>query len=238
MIALRSPQEAIAMLALALLFALQTAPAPASAPALSIQDEAKALLTRLAERQSSVKSMRSSYVQERKSALLKDPLVSKGTFLWRKEPGCVVFEVAEPKRARIRLDAASYQVFRPDDRQAERFEFESNDLGKALLQSLSPNAGEMEKGFSVVSFTRTDGRAEVALEPQVEKMKAFLTAFRIVVREDDMTIEEIAYTDGQGDEVKIRIEKLERDPPLDDSAFDAALPPGTELLVHKVEKKG
>ncbi len=216
---------------------LQSAAAPKPADPAAVRD-AKEVLTRLAEAQKDVKTMRSAYVQERKSALLAEPLVSKGTFLWRKEPGCVVFDVAEPKRARIRLDATSYQVFRPDEKQAERFEFASNDLGKALLQSLSPNAGEIEKGFEVASFTRQDGHADVALAPLADKMKEFLTAFRLRVRESDLVLEEVAYTDGQGDEVKITIAKLERDPALDDTEFDASLPAGTELLVHKVEKKG
>lgn len=214
---------------------VQVAPVPAQDAATR---DATELLGRLAERQRDVKTMRSSYVQERRSALLSEPLVSKGNFLWRKDPGCVVFEVSEPKHARIRLDATSYQVFRPDEKQAERFEFASNDLGKALLHSLSPNPGELQKGFEVESFTEKDGHADVALAPLSEKMKEFLTAFRLRVREADLVLEEIAYTDGQGDEVKITIERLERDPALDAAAFDAALPPGTELLVHRVEKKG
>jgi hypothetical protein len=82
---------------------------------------ARAAMKALAERHKDLDTLRAQYRQERSSVLTKEPLVSTGTLLFRREPGCLVFRVQKPEPAVILLDERRYQVWRPEQKQLERF---------------------------------------------------------------------------------------------------------------------
>lgn len=193
----------------------------------------RAALQALGKAQASVKTLRASYVQERSSALRKRPLVSRGTLLFRADPPCIVFEVQEPRRARIRIDERAYEVWRPDERQLERFVLESPDLPRALFQSFRPELDLLESRFVVQDGASDAMRHEVRLVPKDEKVKSYLTTLTLTIAARETALEQIAYTDGQGDRVVIRLERAERDPALAGDPFAPETGKDAQVIVHE-----
>lgn len=209
--------------------------------------------------QTSFVHLAASYEQRRTTPLSKKPLVSSGRMLFRKEPGCLVFEARLPRPARILLDTGRYQVLRPESRQLERFLLEDSALARALFEALSGRLTALEKDFRIESCTRDreDNRiVEVGLEPRSEDVKRAVTRLWVCIRlpeprsgeppqkegkdpgSDDKPRQGdllwIAYRDAQGDRVEIRLTDLTLDPTLPKDAFEIDPPPGTKILEHKV----
>src|SRR5204862_7212732 len=101
---------------------------PAPAPAQPQLDRARELLDKHAARSRDVKVLVADYVQRRTTALTKEPLQSKGRFLFVRDPAAVLFFATEPRVSTIRLTAAMYEVHRPAKKQLERFHLDRPEL--------------------------------------------------------------------------------------------------------------
>lgn len=200
--------------------------------------EARALIERMAASLDGVELVRGDYVQTQESLLLAEPIVSKGSLYVRREPGCMLLEVAEPRSVRIRSDATTHEILHPDLGRAERWVFDSNEATKALLACFSSDVRHLEETFALRSAERAEGCLEIAMEPKGEEVKRLLTELRLTVRLEDARPVRVAHSNPEGEEVRIDVAKLELDPEIEDprALFDAPLPEGCRLMVHRVAK--
>ena len=207
---------------------------PASAP---LADEARAALHTLALGNAKAKVLRADYVQQRTTALRKKPLESKGTLFFRAEPACIVFAVAEPKPARIRLDARSYEVLRQDQNQLERFVLASSDLPNALFESLRADWEKLLLRLDFAGATLGDAGKTLRIRfvPKDASVRPFLTELELAIAVDGSVIRAVGYVDGQGDRITITLANLAIDPRLETEPFDVPIPVGTAILQHAVE---
>lgn len=200
--------------------------------------EAHRLLERMAEKHRKLQVMAASFVQRVQTPLMRKPIVSRGRMLFRREPACAVFELAEPRRSICRFDATSYQVYRPGRREAERFLFTDGDLAGALVRVLAPKgADEIEKSFRIVRAATKGEKGqlrEIALEPLRKSLADFMTELTLTVASGDLTISEIRYRNRDGDRVRIQITDYAMNPRIDPQRFEKDLPKGTKLRVHRV----
>lgn len=217
----------------------ESRPTTTSAPAVA-EARAKAALHALAEHNGKAKTLRSEYVQLRTTALRKKPLESKGTLLFRADPGCIVFEVSEPKPTRIRLDSKAYEVLRPDQHQLERFTLASSDLPKALFESLRADWDRLlsRLRFSEATLSADGKGLRVRFEPRDESVRPYLKSLELLVASDGSSLHEVGYVDGQDDKITIVLTKLELDPALPGDPFDVPLPLGVVILEHSVDAPG
>lgn len=204
---------------------------PASQP---LEKEARTALDTLARTHAQAKVMRADYVQHRTTPLRKKPLESKGTLWFRAEPACIVFAVAEPKPARIRLDVRAYEVLRPEQRQLERFLLASADLPNALFGSLRSRWSDLQERLHFAGASLdADGRTLVVrFVPRDESVRPYLTGLEIAVASDGSALREVTYVDGQGDRVRITFTALELDPKGAEPPFETKVPEGTAILEH------
>ena len=198
------------------------------------------------ERLKDVKIMGADYVQERTSPLLIEPLKSKGRLLQRTQPACLVFQVRSPHRANIRMAADSYQVHRPDEKTAERFIFEGEHAGNALLSAFRPESKSLFSSFALIAYVEVRakdvgiGEATVAvltLRPRDPKTRKRVDN---VVLRIDMTRSlpiSVSYIDREGYSVKLRLSKIVLNPELKgiEGLFSADLPDDVRLLVHRIK---
>jgi outer membrane lipoprotein carrier protein LolA len=201
------------------------------------EEEARALLRALAKKQEGLATLSAGYLQTRTSALSRSPLTSRGTLHFRARPSCIVFEVAEPRPARIRLDETSYEVHRPAEKRLERFLLGSSGLSKALFQAFAADVEGIEGAFRIERFIESGEKkeaAEIELRPREEAMRRQLTSLTLTVAREGPALTRISYQDGQGDRVTIDLEKVVLNPKLAAETFDAPLPEGTKVIVHSV----
>jgi outer membrane lipoprotein-sorting protein len=195
-------------------------------------DAAQAALKKLAERFKDAKSLSAKVVQSRKTALLDKPIVSSGSLFYRREPAKLVFRMTEPRAAEIHLDKVSYQVYRPDEKRLEWFDFENDAAMGRLLMVFQPKPDEIGKAFTVRKGESSKGEIEILLEPSDEKVRARLRRLALLLDEKDGTLKRIAYTDPDGDEVRFELSEVKVNPELDPATFELRVPEGTRVLRH------
>jgi outer membrane lipoprotein-sorting protein len=201
-------------------------------------DSAQAALRKLSEKMKDARTLSAKVVQSRKTALLDAPIVSSGTLFYRRDPARLVFRLSSPHTTEIHLDASSYQVYRPDEKRLERFEFEGGDAAGRLLMIFQPKTDEIGKAFSIQKGTSKAGEIDVVLEPADEKVRKRVTKLVLTLDEKDATLRRIATTDAEGDQVTFELSDVSLNPALDASTFELKIPEGTRVLKQsaKLEK--
>lgn len=201
--------------------------------------QARAAIRALGERHRELQTLECNYEQLRSSALLVEPLRSAGKLRWRREPPCLVFEVKEPRLARLRLDERRYEVLRPERKQLERFAFAGPELPRALLHAFAPDLAQIEQRMQIRGVERTgpeQSSLRIRFAPTDGALQDVLSSLSIEVDPRDATLRAIAYTDAQGDEVELQLRDIVRDPELREDAFELRAEPGTRVLEHPAPK--
>ena len=199
------------------------------AVALALQASPEEILQRLAEKMKAATSLRAQVVQRRKTALLEEPIVSKGVLHWRREPGRLVILLAEPKETRVQIDRAAYEVFRPDEKRLERIEFAGDESAGKLLQVFDPKPGELGKAFEL----KPAGEGEIVMIPKDEKVRKRVRSIGISVSAADGSLKRIRTEDADGDETVFELSATELNPELPATLWDLKVPEGTRVLVHR-----
>jgi outer membrane lipoprotein-sorting protein len=200
---------------------------------------ARAALERLAAGLEDVRLIRADYVQTQESLLLAEPLVSRGVIHLRRDPGCMRLEVREPRRAVVRSDVSSHQVWHPDMKRAERWLFESNEATRALLLCFSPDVRKAEETFAFRGFAESEESLTVRLEPRAEAVRRVLAALELEIRREDSALVRVSHANPDGEEVRIELAHVERNPEIEDleALFSRELPDDVRLLVHEVPRE-
>lgn len=213
------------------------APTPVAAPTPTPADvaRAEALLRQHGARTLGAKVVVADYVQRRTTELLKEPLVSKGRLLFRREPAVVVFFAAEPRPSVVRLAELVYEVHRPQRKQLERFHLEGPELARGLFAAVGGDVDRLLRDFAVAAVV--DGPKEravvqVQLAPKDAAVQARVRGLDLTLRSADGALVEVAYRDQAGDRVAIEMTGAQMDP-KDAPSAELQLAPDTNVLEHR-----
>jgi len=205
-----------------------------SAPA---DEPAKEALRKLSVRMKDARTLTAKIVQRRTSALLEEPITSKGTLYYRREPGKLVFRMSEPRETWIHLDKDAYQVYRPEEKRLERIEFQNDELAPRLFMVFEPKEAELGKAFAIRRGESPPGEILVRLEPLDPKTLRAFSKLTLLLSEEDGTMRRIAYTDPEGDDVQFDLSQVAVNPELPPRAFDLVIPEGTRVLTHSLKSE-
>jgi outer membrane lipoprotein-sorting protein len=205
---------------------------------------AKQLLDRLAAKHREVRSLSAAFEQRVRTPLMRKPIVSAGTMVFRREPACAVFTITKPRHSIARFDETSYVIFRPDRQEAERYVFADGDVAGLMVQVFSPKpTEEMEKAFRIgplESVPVTAGaapRQRITLLPLKDEMLTYFKSLSLTIEPEASVLRGLSYVNRDGDTVEIEITDLRIDPELEEVVFSAELPEGTNVQVHRLEKQ-
>ena len=198
---------------------------------------ARAAFRKLAERFKDVRMLSAKVVQIRRTELLDKPVTSSGTMYYRRDPARLVFHLTDPRKAEIHLDRASYQVYRPDEKRLERFDFSGEDVSARILMAFEPKPDEVGKAFAVRGGESHDGAVDVVLESSDEKVRKRLRKVTLTIAEADGALRRIAYVDGEGDEVRFDLSEVAINPELSPDLFVLKIPEGTRILRRTIGKE-
>ncbi len=198
-------------------------------------DEAKAVLGKLAETMRAAKTLSGRFTQTRRSALLAEPITSKGRLAYRRDPEALAFILTEPARTEIRFQKALYTVYRPAEKQLERFEFEDEGVTSGLFTAFNPDVAKIATFATLKLASRKDGVAAVVLDPVDEKARRLLKTITLSIGEADGSLRAIAYTDADGDVVEFALSDVKTDGDVAAETFDPKFPDDVKRLTHKVK---
>ncbi|HZN38347.1 MAG TPA: hypothetical protein VFD82_06060 [Planctomycetota bacterium] len=196
------------------------------------------LLEAHAEQSKKVQVLVATYVQRRTTELSKEPLVSRGEFLFVRDPACVVFRATTPRVSIVRLRGTTYEVYRPQKKQLERFHLEGPELAEALFAAIGGDIAVLRRNFAIQDCVADPvaGRASIRLAPRTVLVRERLRQLIITVRSSDGVLCAVAYRDGAGDLVEIELQEPRPNPPDPPSAeFDVGK--DTTIVEHAPPKK-
>lgn len=216
------------------------APAPAGGPAAADVARVEALLQRHAERSRGAKALVADYVQRRTTELLKEPLVSKGRFLFVREPAVVVFFASEPRPSVVRLSEAVYEVHRPQRKQLERFHLDGPELARGLFAAVGGDVDRLLRDFTiagVVDGPKDSGVVCLQLAPRTDAVRARVRGLDLTLQAADGLLREVAYRDPAGDRVAIELLAPVLDP-KDAPSAELKVDKDTAVVEHRPKPTG
>jgi hypothetical protein len=220
----------------------QPEPQPPQTPPLerAQQERAEALLDLHAARSRGIAVLVADYVQRRTTALSKEPLESRGEFLFVRDPGVVVFRATAPRQSVTRLSATTYEVWRPQKKQLERFHLDGPELANGLFAALGGDAVALRAGFAVVACTDDPAHAErvrLRLVPKAAAVRARLQELEIVLLGKDAQLAAVAYRDASGDRIEIELNAVRIDP-KDPPPAALDVPADATVVEHRAKTTG
>jgi hypothetical protein len=195
---------------------------------------ARALLARFAARSGGIRVLVADYVQRRTTALAKEPLVSRGEFLYVRDPACVMFRATSPRVSIVRLAGSTYEVYRPQQQQLERFHLDGPELAQGLFAAVGGDWARLQADFDVVRCGPDPALAErtqVLLAPRLGPVRERLRELAITLWTKDATLFAVAYRDSAGDLIEIELRTL-RENPKDPPSASLAVPKEAKIIEH------
>ena len=205
----------------------------------SVPVKPRKALRALADRFASLGTMSASFVQSRRTILLDEPIQSSGKLYYRRKNEKAVFATEKPRTSLIYLDANSYLVYRPSEKQAEHFDLSDTEATRWILLAFNPKPEEIEKVFEIKGKPAANGATAVILVPREEKLKKSVAQLTLVIsfESEPAQLRSLTYEDSEGDEVKFELTNIALDPKLDDSRFKPSIPDDVRVIRHKAKKK-
>jgi outer membrane lipoprotein-sorting protein len=203
----------------------------------SADEAAQAALRKLSAKLKDARTLSARVVQHRKTELTEKPITSSGMMYYRRDPARLVFHLTEPRKAEIHMDRGSYQVYRPDEKRLERTDFENEEVTAKILMVFEPKPDDLGKTFTIKAGAAKDGRLEVTLESSDPKVRKRLRKIVLTVAEADGALHNLAYTDGEGDEVRFELSDVAINPDLSADLFTLKVPEGTRVIRRTMGKE-
>jgi len=192
------------------------------------------LLRAHAERSRGMKVLVASYEQTRTTRLSSKPLVSRGTFLFERDPACVVFRATAPRVSVVRLRPSLYEVFRPEQKRLERFHLGGPELAQGLFAAIGGDAELLLREFAVQACgpdPAAPANTLLVLLPRREAVQERLLELRLSLRTKGGELAAVAYRDPGGDLVEIALREVAIDPDQPPSS-EFEVPEGTKVVEH------
>ena len=196
----------------------------------------RALVDGVVEHQRALKTMRARFLQHKSSALLLEPAVSSGEFLFM-----------APDRARWNYDAPDAMVvlfaedtlttYHPADRVAQRVKIPGKHQRFLRVLAGTQPLDELESQFRMVL---SDGGGTqpycLTLTPTHSALSRKLATVRLEVDRELMLPVSVEYVESDGDTTRYEFQSLEIDPQLEGSAFTLDL--DEDVRVETIDASG
>ena len=224
------PPVAPTPLVTGLIVLLLLAAAPATRPADPALD---AKLAEVDRRASAVKELTADFVQTKKSPLLREPLVSRGTVAAR--PSVMVWRAEKPEPTVTRVDAAEVQIYYPKRRVLEVYAV----AGRAgsLTASPLPRLAALRASFAIAAdagagldAAKDADALALRLEPTDDELKQYVDHVRVLLDARRGLVRTFEITDPDGEVTTVRFDAVNTNPKLGPAAFEVNAAPGTKVV--------
>jgi len=209
----------VPVLALAALTTAGTTATPLDAEA--VHD----LVSRIAARQRSVRTLEARFVQQRRSALLLEPETSRGR-LWFRAPDTVRWEYETPRPMVVLFRNGVLSTWLPEDRTLERARVPKRR--RRFLEFLV-GTRPLDELLGLFRLAVTDpGDAapwKIRLEPASRQVARRVRTIVLEVDRKLLLPIAVEYEEPDGDRTTFRFENLRVDAPIPDGRFELELPP-------------
>lgn len=175
------------------------------------------------ERQKGINALSASVTQRKRHPLLKEEVVSKGKFSFRK-PGTLRWEVEKPERMIVVVDGGTMTTYYPLRGEVERRDVRDNIASRTAMDFLASgiflSLPELERRFLVDLF-RGDRQVVLRLIPRSKMLSRSIASIRILQDAADGLPQRIVVQGTKGDLTETTFSGV---------AINPAFPPDTFTL--------
>jgi len=207
-----------------------TAPAPATAPSDAFQRQLEAI----DQRAGNIKDLTADFVQEKRSPLLRKPMVSRGTV--RAKGAAALWETTEPEPTRMSLDPQSLRIYYPNQKTVEEYPMRGQ-LGM-MASSPLPRLEAIRQSFNLLpddgaGLPKIEGVPNLvpvrmtAKEPELAK---YVDHVRVLLDADRGVVLAFEMVDPDGEQTVIRFSNVRVDTGVTDDAMQLNPAPGTKVV--------
>lgn len=195
-------------------------------------------------RMAAVVDLRADFEQRKKTAMLKRPLISKGTLVCRGET--VLWKTTSPRRTDMLVAEENVKIYYHADKLAEIYPLGSRFRDAAggplpRLADLKTNfdfqeldAEAMSEELDAKGSTR---RIAVQLTPKSEELKKYVSSIRVLIDESVPCADRLVIRDPDGEETELRFTSVKINTGVKDSELELALAAGTKVSTPGEPKK-
>ena len=157
-------------------------------------------------------------VQAKQLGLIEEPLVSEGRLAF-KRPDRILWEIDQPEPVRIVIDGDGLHV--PGLSDDERRALERASAGQLVRQLGAIFAGDVAalRGGFEASATEGGGAIVVELVPRDDSLRTAIAKMELRFARPELLVRSIRLENSLGDRLEIRLEDVERNADVPDSAF-------------------
>jgi outer membrane lipoprotein-sorting protein len=190
-------------------------------------------LERLDVRLAETNDVRAAFEQSKRSAMLKKPMVSKGTILARGHS--VLWKTVEPRAMAMLVAEKEVRIHYPADRMLEVYPLDDRFRQSAI--GPIPRAAALKEKFIVAALdtsAMTDAKETghllaMELTPREESLRRHVASVRVLIDERVPCAVRVVVKDPDGDETDIRFSAVERNTGLTEADLELTVPEGTRV---------
>jgi outer membrane lipoprotein-sorting protein len=186
------------------------------------QSERDYIITRMKEREKSLKTLTARFVQTKKNALLKEPLQSEGA-IYYEAADKMLFKITRPSSVVVLVKSRKLLTYYPDlKRWKERF------IGNNILKEyfgIGRSVEDLSKQYAIEILDKSaTGIYRLQLHPKIKVIAKRIETIEIEVTEGRWLPELIYFKEIKGNYTSIRLKYTSLNQPLPAGIFSITLP--------------
>ncbi|MBV9492374.1 MAG: outer membrane lipoprotein carrier protein LolA [Verrucomicrobia bacterium] len=210
--------------AIASVFLAASSPAPA-VPMSSgeIQD----LVNRLQALHESNSSLQANFREERRMAMLKDPVMTQGK-IWFTMPDKIRREIGGNTPSTTVINGRKMVIFYPKFKEAEVYDLEKRPMLKDSLQALTAGLNFRQVStYYNIEGSKEGNDYQVILTPKTAAIRKIVRSVTLTM-DRNLTPQHVVFESARGEKVSVTYSDVRRDP-VPESFFQFSPPPGTNV---------
>lgn len=193
------------------------------------------VMRKVAEKQKKTRTLQADFIQERELALLSEPEVSKGTFVYSK-PNSVLWKYDAPKPVTMLISKGVMTTYYPQLQKAETTQVKRFEERIFKYMGSGGAIEELARYFNF-TFIETKGKPFYTLEliPKTKMIARRVKRIKIWIDRETYLTTKFEYVEGDGDLTRYEFKNVQFNQDVPESLFAISLPPNVHVQQMKLE---
>ena len=193
------------------------------------------VIKKVQEQQKNTRTLQADFRQEKELALLAQPEVSTGTFIYSK-PNNVLWSYSAPKRVQMAIANGTLTTYYPELNKAERVDVKRFEDRIFKYMGASGAIDELARYFD---FTFTDSKSKPAfvldLTPKNRAVAKRVQRIKIWIDKQTYLTSKVEYVEGDGDVTRYEFTNIRINENVPASRFALTLPSSVKVEQMKIQ---
>ena len=191
------------------------------------QSDIDQLIQKLQTLHSTQPSLQANFREERRLAMLKDPVVNEGK-VWFTLPDKIRREIGGKTPSTTVIDGKKMSIYYPNYQQLEVYDLEKRPVIKDSLRALTAGLNFREvTSYYEMQGSKNGSEYQITLSPKTAAVRKLLKTVDLTI-DENLTPVRVVVHDNKGQVFTITYTNVRRET-LPESTFEFSAPPGTKV---------